>query len=84
MTRYGTTERNRVRENRRRSLIEHERAVTSAEMKRLVTALRPFGVLHRDALSPTHGPVAGVLGHHRRADRLALGLGLELLVVGSP
>jgi hypothetical protein len=39
----------------RHSLTDHDRAVLSAEVKRLVTALSPVGVLRRDALARASG-----------------------------
>jgi hypothetical protein len=58
---------------RSRSLTEHERAVRSAEIRRLVAALRPFGVLRRDALAQA----AGAMRWHESDFELALGAAVE-------
>jgi hypothetical protein len=62
---------------------QHERAVVDAEVRRLVCALRPFGVLRRDALSRVACARNWHEGSFERALRAAIADGeIEELALG--
>ena len=54
-------------------MTQHERAVLRAEIRRLVAALRPYGVLRRDVLART----AGALDWHQAGFDRALHAAVE-------
>jgi hypothetical protein len=59
----------------RARIARHEQAVIQAEMRRLARALRPFGVLHREALKRAAGAEKWHDGGFDRALRAAVRAG---------